>query len=227
MDKTPSPPLLPIFRSQQQAELLALILGSPTVEYTLAELAVRTEIPYASLHREIDRATAAGLIARHNIGRTILVQANTTSPYYSGLSDILTKAFGAPWILGQLLNGIAGITAAYIYGSWAARHAGENGDRPVGDIDLLVLGNPDRDHIYAAARTAEQRLGRPLQITIRSADWLAHGTGSFHDTVANRPLTEVPITPTDTTQEDPSPISARPRQRQPVPSRAPTTNRRH
>ena len=83
---------------------MALILGSPTVEFTLAELAVRTEIPYASLHREIERATAAGLITRRNIGRTILVQADTTSPYYSGLSDILTKAFGVPRVAGQLLN---------------------------------------------------------------------------------------------------------------------------
>ncbi len=227
MDKTPSPPLLPIFRSQQQAELLALILDSPTVEYTLAELADRTEIPYASLHREIERATAAGLLTRRNIGRAFLVQADTTSPYYSGLSDILTKAFGAPWIIGQLLHGIAGITSAYVYGSWAARHAGETGDRPVGDIDLLVLGNPDRDEIYAAASTAEQRLGRPVQVTIRSADWLAHGTGSFHDTIANRTLTEVPLTPTDTAPEEPSPTNARQRQRQPVPSRVPTTNRRH
>jgi predicted nucleotidyltransferase len=83
---------------------------------------------------------------------------------------------------------VAGIKDAYIYGSWAARHAGEPGERPVGDIDLLVLGNPDRDDVYAAASAAELRLGRDVQVTIRAADWLRDGSGTFHDTVTSRPM---------------------------------------
>ena len=54
MEKRPTPSLLPIFRSQQQAELLALILGDPLSENSLTELAERTAIPYASVHREVD-----------------------------------------------------------------------------------------------------------------------------------------------------------------------------
>ena len=43
-----------------------------------------------------------------------------SSPYFSGLSDALVKAFGVPWVLGQVLTGVGGIDAAYAYGSWAA-----------------------------------------------------------------------------------------------------------
>ncbi|HEX3965845.1 MAG TPA: nucleotidyltransferase domain-containing protein [Trebonia sp.] len=71
------------------------------------------------------------------------------------------------------------LNAAYIYGSWAARHAGQPGQRPVGDIDLLVLGTPDRDQLHDALSTAEQRLGRPVESTIRDSTWLETGTGSF------------------------------------------------
>jgi predicted nucleotidyltransferase len=38
---------------------------------------------------------------------------------------------------------LAGIEAAAIFGSWAARAAGEAGPSPV-DVDLLVIGRPDR-----------------------------------------------------------------------------------
>jgi hypothetical protein len=58
----------------------------------------------------------------------------------------------------------------------------------VGDIDVLVLGGPDRDQLYAALSTAEQRLGRPVQAAIRDIAWLESGSGAFHDTIATRPL---------------------------------------
>ena len=94
-------------------------------------------------------------------------QANTASPYYAGLAEVLTRAFGVPVVVAEALRDVSGIAAAYIYGSWAARHEGQAGQRPVGDIDVLVLGEPNRDQLYAALGTAEQRLARPVQATIR------------------------------------------------------------
>jgi hypothetical protein len=79
-----------------------------------------------------------------------------------------------------------------------ARYSGEEGIRPVGDIDLLVLGDPDRDQVYAAATAAERRLGRPVQVTVRAANWLTTGSGTFHDTVVTRPIVPVPFTATGT-----------------------------
>ena len=221
MDRAPTPSLLPIFRSQQQAELLALILGDPSIEHSLAQLAERTGIPYASVHREVARAVAAGLVTSRLVGRTRLIRAEPASPYFSGLSDVLVKAFGVPWVLGQALAGVSGIDAAYVYGSWAARFSGEEGDRPVGDIDLLVLGGPDRDEVYAAASSAERRLGRVVQVTIRSTDWLTKGSGTFHDTVAGRPMVPVSLTATPTDPEDRLPAVPRPPRRRPAPSTAP------
>jgi predicted nucleotidyltransferase len=100
---------------------------------------------------------------------------------------------GVPRVLADLLSPLQGITAAYIYGSWAARHEGVTGQRPVGDIDVLILGKPDRDELYAALNVAEERLGRPVQVTIREPEWLDAGTGSFHDTVVSRPMMRLPL----------------------------------
>jgi DNA-binding transcriptional ArsR family regulator len=191
VDKSPTPPLLPILRSQQQGEILALLLGDPDLELSLTEISRRTGAPHPSVYREVQRAEETGLVTSRKIGNVRLVRANTDSPYYAGLAEVLTRAFGVPAVLADGLRGVSGINEAYIYGSWAARHAGQNGPRPVGDIDVLVLGKPDRDRLYAAVSAAEERLGRPVQVTVREADWLKSGSGSFHESLASRPMLKV------------------------------------
>ncbi|MBO0836330.1 MAG: MarR family transcriptional regulator [Actinobacteria bacterium] len=193
MERRPAPSLLPIMRSQQQAEILALLLGDPDLELSLTEIAERTGAPSPSVFREIERAEQAGLLTTRRVGRTRLARANTASPYYAGLAEVLTRAFGVPAVLAEALKDVPGITAAYIYGSWAARHAGQTGQRPVGDIDVLVLGEPDRDQLYEALSNAERPLGRSVEPTIRGTDWLETGTGAFHDTVTSRPLLKIDL----------------------------------
>jgi DNA-binding transcriptional ArsR family regulator len=193
VDRTPAPSLLPILRSQQQGEILALLLGDPGLELSLTQLADRTGVPHPSVYREVQRAEQAGLVTSRKVGNTRLVRADTTSPYYPGLADVLTKAFGVPAVLARVLRAVSGIDSTYIYGSWAARHEGQAGKRPVGDIDVLVLGDPDRDQLYEALSSAEERLGRPVQATIREPGWLETGSGSFHDTVTSRPLLKLSL----------------------------------
>lgn len=193
VDKSPPPPLLPILRSQQQAELLARLLGDPELELSVSELSRSAAMAYASVHREVERAEATGLLTSRRVGKTRLVRANTESPYYAGLADVLVKAFGVSHVLASVLKDIDAVDHVYIYGSWAARFRGEAGLRPVGDIDVLVLGEPDRDALYERISRAEARLGRPVQITVRNSRWLESGSGSFHDTVMSRPLVEVDV----------------------------------
>ena len=55
VDRQPAPALLPILRSQQQGEILALLLGNPDLELSLTEIAARTGAPHPSVYREIQR----------------------------------------------------------------------------------------------------------------------------------------------------------------------------
>jgi hypothetical protein len=193
VDRQPAPSLLPILRSQQQAEILVLVLGEPESEMTLTEIADRTGAPYASVHREIERGVAAGLLESRKIGNTRLVRANVDSPYFVGLADVLIKAFGPPGVIGDALAEIPGVEEAFIYGSWAANASGDASNRPVADIDLLLLGTSDRNQVYERMHTVEQRLGRPVQVTFRPSGWIDRGTGSFHSTVTGRPMVAVPL----------------------------------
>lgn len=170
-----------------------MLLGNPDSEFSLTEIAARTAAPHPSVFREVQRAEQAGLVTSRKVGNTRLVRANPSSLYYQGLADILVKAFGPPAVLSEALRSMSGIDGAFIFGSWAARHAGQPGLREVADIDLLILGTPDRDQLYEALDSVEKRLGRSVQATIRAPGWLATGTGAFHETVTSRPLVEIDL----------------------------------
>jgi len=189
------PSLLPVLRSQQQGEILALIFAGN--ELSLTEIAGRTGVPYASVHREVERAERAGLVVSRRVGRTRLVSANPDSPYLPDLANVLVRAFGPPHVLAAALAAVDGIDRAVLHGSWAAHAAGEPSGRPVGDIDLLVLGSPTRTELFAAVSAAESRLGRPVQVVVREPAWWDEGTGSFHDNVIASPVVELSLRETD------------------------------
>lgn len=190
VERTGSPELLPIFRSQQQAEVLADILDNPDRETSLTELSKRLGIPAASLHREIERAESAGIVRSRKIGNTRLIAANPASPYFGPLRQVLVMAFGVPSRLRHAFDGLAGVHAVHIFGSYAARWHGEEGG-PVGDIDVLVLGDPDRTEVYAAASRVSEVAGREVNVQFRHEDWIDSGSGSFYETLTARPMVSV------------------------------------
>jgi predicted nucleotidyltransferase len=181
-----APPLLPLLRSRLQAELLTLVLLSPEREWTLTELARRIGASVSSAQREVTRAEQAGVIGSRHLGNTRLVSA-ADSPLAGPLTELLLRSFGPRQVLAEELASVAGIEAAYLFGSWAARYAGEEGRAPV-DLDVLVIGHPDRDDLDDVAQRAGARLAREVNVTIRSAQWWREGDDGFHAEVTRRPL---------------------------------------
>lgn len=139
-----------------------MTLPDPDREWTIEELADRTGEPYQTVATEVRRLEKSGLITAATVGRTKLLRADRDSPYLRPLAQLASMAFGPPLVIAEEFDEIDGIDASYIYGSWAARYEGEPGSPPQ-DIDVLVLGRPDRDDVFDAARRAERRLGREVQ----------------------------------------------------------------
>lgn len=196
MQKGEPPPLLPLLRSRLQADLLTLVLLNPGKEWTLSELASRIQSTVSSAQREVARAERAGVITSRRVGNARLVTA-ARSPLTGPLTELLLRSFGPRQVLAEELADVAGIEDAYIFGSWAARYAGQQG-RPPADIDVLVIGAPDRDSLDEAAQRASGRLDREVNVTIRSAQWWRAGHDGFHAEINRRPL--VPVYGEETTR---------------------------
>jgi len=181
------PPLVaPVFRSEAQARLLSTILLGGD-ELSLTELAERADTPYATAHREVARLLDAGILTERTVGRTRLISANSESPLVAPLREILAIVTGPVVFLTRELSTIANIEAAFLYGSYAARSTGVAGPPP-GDIDLMVVGTPDRDEVYDACDRVERKVGRPVNPTIMTrAEAQAESRSGFMKTVASRP----------------------------------------
>jgi DNA-binding transcriptional ArsR family regulator len=188
--RSDAPRLLPVLRSQHQADLLTLLLLHPEEEYTIADLARRVAAPQSTVSGEVRRLADADILAVRPVGRSRLVKANMSSRLAGPLTELLTLTYGPHVVIADEFAGLEDVVLVVIFGSWAARYQGQRG-RPPNDVDVLVVGTPDRVAMYAAAERAESRLGRPVNPTICSPDQWADPTGPFVREVKSRPYVSV------------------------------------
>jgi len=185
--RTVGPPLLPIFRSRHQGELLTALFLQPETEHTLTELAERFELSKSTLHLEVHRLTDAGLIIGRDVGRSRLLRANVEHPASRALTELLMLTFGPQVVVAEEFAGIDGADGVVIFGSWAARYQGVSGPPP-NDLDILVVGSPDRAEVYEAADRTQQRLRMPVNPVIRSRSRWNEGADPLIQQVRTSPL---------------------------------------
>lgn len=193
------PPIMPIFRSQVQGELLAATLLAGDAEFSLTELARRIGAALSTVHREATRLETAGVLTSRRVGNVRFLRANPNSPAYGPLRELVERYFGVPVVITEEFADVDNIDELYIFGSWAARAQGLPGPEP-NDIDVLVIGQPDRDATYESALRVERRVGKPVNVTIRTPEAWARKADGFVQHVAASSL--VPII---TAQEDVTP----------------------
>ena len=184
-----APPLLPLFRSDHQGRLLALVLFDADRELSVAELARRLGVNHATVSREVDRLEGAGIVTSRRLGQLRLVRAAPESPVAAEVRSLALKAFGPAYVIADAIGEMPGIVGAWIYGSYAERAHGTVGPPPQ-DLDVLVVGAPDRDALYRAARSAGEQLGREVNVTVRSVGEWEEPTG-FLRAVKEGPLVDV------------------------------------
>ncbi len=173
---------LPIFRSPEQERLLAELFVFADGPVSLSELARRAGTSRGGAHKEIERLAAIGLVTSRPSGRARMVEANQSSPLYTDLRGLLTKALGPEPLLREALSELDGIDQAFIFGSWA--------DPAVSapqDIDVMVIGEPTVARVYETVASIESQVGRPINVAIRSkAEWES-ADGGFERAVKSQP----------------------------------------
>lgn len=178
-----------IFRSRLQGEILARVLLS-SQPITIADLARDLTAPLPTVAREVGRLHAAGILALNRQGRAQLVTAEDSNPAVTPLRELVAITFGPRQIVLEEFAIVPGLAELYIFGSWAARFAGEPGPTPA-DVDVLIVGAADRDEVYDAADRAARRLHRDVNPTVVSHKRWADETDPFIDQLKHRPLLQL------------------------------------
>jgi predicted nucleotidyltransferase len=158
------PNVLPLFRSEMQLRLLALLLLQPERSWTLSELASTLRAPASSVHRELGRIEAAGLLNRDDGSRPHRFAGASTSPLFKALRELLQLTVGVEDELKDALD-VPGVIAAAIHGSWVAGNR-----RPDSDIDVVVVGESDLRILRSHTRDIASRAGRRIDLMLFSAD---------------------------------------------------------
>jgi len=116
-----------------------------------------------------------------------MVTANDSNPAVRPLRELVLIAFGPRQVITDEFAEVPGLEELLIFGSWAARYLGEAGSVP-GDVDVLVVGEEDRDAVYDAADHAAERLQREVNPTVVSPARWTTGDEPFLRQVRARPL---------------------------------------
>jgi predicted nucleotidyltransferase len=154
-------------RSEIRRRILGLIILEPEQRLHLREIARRVGTSAGTARRELQKLEAAGIVESVREGRQVYFQVPKDSTIYRTLDEIVRQTAGAGEILRRLLSGLDGVKSAVIFGSYAAGVTSSGSD-----VDLLVVGRPDRDELTDRLEQAGREIGRPVNEVVYTADEL-------------------------------------------------------
>ena len=188
-----APALAPLFRSDQQLRILAVLFAGTEEELSIHDLAERARVAQATASREVARLAEHGVVVTRSLGRNTLVRANWSLPWATDLRSILLQTVGLLGQLADALRTVRGVQDAYVFGSWAARYEGEAGPPPR-DIDLLVIGDADLRDVRRACRSVQEGLRVEINpVVLSPQQWAAKKPDPFVAQLRSQPVVRVPV----------------------------------
>jgi predicted nucleotidyltransferase len=137
-------------------KVLSQLLLHPQEDYHVRELARLTGTAPGSLHKELSKLAAAGLLLRKEQGNQVRYQANRQCPVFPELASMLRKTTGAAEVLTQALAPLQP-ALALIFGSVA-----RGTETAASDIDVLVITERSFGEVVRALHSAQTTLGREI-----------------------------------------------------------------
>lgn len=144
-------------------KVLGLLLLHPDTDYHVRELARQTGTAPGTLHKELARLAAAGLLLRKKQGNQVRYQANQQCPVFPELAGLLRKTTGAAELLNHALLPLRP-ALALIFGSVAS-----GTETASSDVDVLVIGDLGFADVVRAIYPVQVELGREINPVVYSA----------------------------------------------------------
>jgi len=149
--------------TKTQQRVLGLLYGNPARSFYSNEIVRLSGVGIGTVHRELARLHASGLVTAGLIGNQKHYQANREAPVFDELRGLAVKTFGVADVLRSALAPLASrIRVAFVHGPLAAGK-----DSAGQKVDLMVLSDYlAYGELIAALAPAERLLGRGVNPTI-------------------------------------------------------------
>ena len=176
-------------RSRVRDRILFEFFAKPGTSAHVREMARRVKASAPTVGAELSELARLGIIQAQKVGRSLVYTVNYRSPLVAEIRGLVQKTVGIEAMIRTALDGLPGVDSAYIYGSHAV-----GTDKPTSDIDLLVIGRPDRVALSERLAPVERAIGREVNVVTKSDDRAEHlrtGDERFWRQVVNKPMIHV------------------------------------
>ncbi|HUE83811.1 MAG TPA: hypothetical protein VMM84_17040 [Pyrinomonadaceae bacterium] len=152
--------------SKTRRDILAATYGQPERQWYLSELAEHLKTIPSSLQRELNSLASSGILRTWQDGRRTYYQAESDSPIFEELRGIVVKTLGITDALTSVITKVNDrIACAFLYGSAARRQ-----ERPLSDVDLMIVGGLGLSELSPLLRPLEKKLNREINVTCYSPE---------------------------------------------------------
>lgn len=150
-----------LITSKTRAKLLTWFFTRPGERFYGRELERLLKEQSRSVHIELRRLEAAGLLKSQSDGRVRYYVANPDSPIYPEMHNLILKTTGLGDALRAKLRSLGAVEQAFIFGSAAA------GNEIAGsDIDLMIVGELNFDELSKVIAKIEREIGRAVNYIV-------------------------------------------------------------
>ncbi len=138
--------------------MLALLFGRPDESFYVNQIVQRLGSGSGAVQRELKMMAEAGIVVREKKGNLVYYRANSSSPIFEELKNIVRKTFGVADVIRESLAPVSKrIRVAFVFGSVA-----RSMDDRASDIDIMVIGGVSFADVSSSISQAEKLIQREI-----------------------------------------------------------------
>ena len=172
--------------SEYRKRILGLLLLNPNASYHVRELARLTNTPPGTIHKELVKLAAGGILQSKKVGNQVHYSADMQCPIFEELAGILRKTSGLVDVLAEALISVSHeISLAFIFGSVARGEQNTNSD-----VDVMLIGSisfGDAVHALYSTQATLQRELNPVVYSVEEFRRRVENNDSFIKEVLAKP----------------------------------------
>ncbi|MCK4283626.1 MAG: nucleotidyltransferase domain-containing protein [Candidatus Brocadiae bacterium] len=165
-----------LFSSKLRVRILAHFFFRPGERFHVRRLASELDESVGSVGRELRNLAKAGVLSAQRVGNQKQYEVSADCPIVEDLRNLFLKTAGASVRLRNVLQHMAGVELAFIFGSYASGEANASSD-----IDLMVVGELSDRRLAPAVARVERDLGREINYTLYSRGDVQRRLGKIGD----------------------------------------------
>lgn len=152
-----------LITSKTRIRILMRLFLNPEQHLHLRKMAEEFNISTSQVRDELQHLKEAGLLEHEKSGRQINYRANQKHPLFPELHSMVQKALGMDRILDSIIERLGDLEQAWLIGDYAE-------GKDTGLIDLLLVGNPDVEHLHDLTRKTERYIERKIRTLVLSSN---------------------------------------------------------